>query len=352
MITQRAFTYPFEDERWPSKFLVGSLLYLANFVIPILPLIFALGYAVEAMRIAMERGRAEMPEWDGWGELGLKGLYFLIISLVYMLPALILGLGGALLLLFDWILLIGAVAIIGESTKRAGFTINLGGALFIVAILALVLSFLLALLGSLPIPVAVAHYVASGELAAAFRLKDVWATIRANTGDFLVAWALVYGLGSALGLALSLLFSIPCFCFLIPILVAPLAFYLSVFQMSLFGMIYREGRLKLEVKPPALEREEERVIEAPPLEEAIPAPVEEKVEAVPPPPVAERPPSVALIDELGLSTRVNKTLKEAGITTVDQVRELLERGEEEILAIKGFGPKSLAELKEKLRSNQ
>lgn len=348
MITQRAFTYPFEDERWPSKFLVGSLIYLVSSVIPILPLIFALGYAMEAMRITIERGRAEMPEWDHWGELGLKGLYFFIISLVYMVPALIFGLGGALLLFFDWILLISAAAVIEESSGRASLAITSGGVLFIVVMLSLILSSLLALLGSLPIPVAVAHYLASGDLGAAFRLKEVWATIRANTGDFLVAWALVYGLGLAVGSVLSLLSSIPCFCFLAPILMAPLAFYLSLFQMPLFGMIYREGRLKLKVEPPALEREEEKVVEAPPLEEAIPPIVEEKVEAVPSPPVTERPPSVALIDELGLSTRVSKVLKEAGITTVDQVRELLERSEEEILAIKGLGPKSLAELKEKL----
>ncbi len=56
------------------------------------------------------------------------------------------------------------------------------------------------------------------------------------------------------------------------------------------------------------------------------------------------------IEVLDLSTRVYNCLDQAGITTVEQVLKKLAEGDEEMLAIEGFGPKSLVELKEKLRA--
>jgi len=55
------------------------------------------------------------------------------------------------------------------------------------------------------------------------------------------------------------------------------------------------------------------------------------------------------IQVLGLSTRFQKALEEAGVTQVGGLLERLERGEEEILAIPGLGPKSLEEINERLK---
>ncbi len=54
------------------------------------------------------------------------------------------------------------------------------------------------------------------------------------------------------------------------------------------------------------------------------------------------------IEELDLSVRVYNCLKRTGITKVGEVLEKLEEGEEEMLTIRNFGAKSLAELREKL----
>ncbi len=56
----------------------------------------------------------------------------------------------------------------------------------------------------------------------------------------------------------------------------------------------------------------------------------------------------ANIEELDLSVRAFNCLKRAGITKVGEILEKLERDEDELLAIRNFGVKSLAELKEKL----
>jgi len=72
--------------------------------------------------------------------------------------------------------------------------------------------------------------------------------------------------------------------------------------------------------------------------------VEEEEEGGIPAQVYETP-----IEELELTVRAYNCLKRAGITQVGEILEKLQKGEEEILAIRNFGQKSLDELMEKLR---
>jgi large subunit ribosomal protein L31 len=55
------------------------------------------------------------------------------------------------------------------------------------------------------------------------------------------------------------------------------------------------------------------------------------------------------VAELGIGNRATEALAKADIIKVGQVLDLLENGEAGILAIDGFGRKSLADLKKKLR---
>jgi DNA-directed RNA polymerase subunit alpha len=55
------------------------------------------------------------------------------------------------------------------------------------------------------------------------------------------------------------------------------------------------------------------------------------------------------IEQLDLSVRVFNSLKRTGITKVGEMLDMLERGEETMLAIRNFGEKSLDELKHQLR---
>jgi large subunit ribosomal protein L31 len=73
--------------------------------------------------------------------------------------------------------------------------------------------------------------------------------------------------------------------------------------------------------------------------------IDEKVEREQARTSPERP-----IGELGIGTRATEALAKANITKVGQVMEMLEKGEAGILAIDGFGRKSLADLKKRLRS--
>ncbi len=70
--------------------------------------------------------------------------------------------------------------------------------------------------------------------------------------------------------------------------------------------------------------------------------------------VKEREESKTSLDrpvaELELGTRATDSLLKAELTSVGQIFELLEKGDEAILAIDGFGRKSLIDLKKRLRA--
>ena len=56
------------------------------------------------------------------------------------------------------------------------------------------------------------------------------------------------------------------------------------------------------------------------------------------------------LDTIGLSGRTQRVLRENGFVTVGQIARALAHSEKELLAIKGFGAKSLEELKTKLEA--
>jgi len=60
--------------------------------------------------------------------------------------------------------------------------------------------------------------------------------------------------------------------------------------------------------------------------------------------VAETP-----VEALDLSVRVFNSLKRTGITTVGDVLDLLEKGDQAVMSIRNFGEKSLDELRQKMR---
>ncbi|MFQ6001096.1 MAG: DNA-directed RNA polymerase subunit alpha C-terminal domain-containing protein [Anaerolineae bacterium] len=55
------------------------------------------------------------------------------------------------------------------------------------------------------------------------------------------------------------------------------------------------------------------------------------------------------LEELDLSTRTINLLRGARITSVEALRAKLKKGDEALLGISGFGPKSLEEVKKVLK---
>jgi large subunit ribosomal protein L31 len=63
-----------------------------------------------------------------------------------------------------------------------------------------------------------------------------------------------------------------------------------------------------------------------------------------------RSPLALAIEEMELQTRAENALKEAGLTTVGDIYERLQEGEDALLAVYGVGQKALIDIKKFLRS--
>jgi hypothetical protein len=380
MVTEKSFTFPFRDPKWGNKALIGSLITLAGYVIPIIPTLFVLGYIVRLMRHTIDTGETALPEWDEWGDLGLKGIYYLIVYLVYLLPGLAL-LASSAMTFFAGTFASGWGG--GDGLDRARPWLGTFGAFSAIMAVSMFLLSLIALLaGWLAAPIAVARLAATDNVGAAFELDQVWRIIRVQIGEFAVAWAVSLGLSYAMGIVVAVMYYTVCLCLFIPFVSAPFSFYKRVFRMTLFAEVYRRGNLAASqpTNPPPAPPGGRPVAEpktgpdVPIVEmggvepeattktaeaqhtDAAPQPIQQSLApptaagsaqwSAPRPPLS---PYERSLGELGLPARIQDTLMDAGFVTIGHVLDALKVGDERLLAVKGFGPRSLETLKARLQ---
>jgi hypothetical protein len=239
--------FPFQGPDWRNRFLIGTAVTLAGFFVPLLPMIFVYGYTVAIMRRAIQGQDLELPAWDNWGKLGLDGLRLLAVSLVYTLPGiLVLAAGWFLYMITSFafpLLMSGASGRGGEGMAALGVLAMLGS--LAIFLLSLFLGFILILLALIPLPAAMAHFVAQDRVAAGFRVREWWPLLRANRSGYFAAWVVVFGLITLLNFAIALAYYSVVLCCLIPFLAAPISFYVSAVALALFGQTYRESQAML-----------------------------------------------------------------------------------------------------------
>lgn len=238
---KRIFKYPFQEPNWRGRFLVGSVLILAGFFVPILPGIFVAGYILQVMRQVIAGQEPSLPPWDDWGKLAVDGLQATIIGFVYFLPAMIVMFGGMGLYFFGTFFPPLLVAGANDPTQMVGGMLAVTFGSMAIMFLSVVLGMLLMLLGAVATPVATAHFVASDQLGAAFRLREWWRILRANKLGYFIAWVIVFGLYTVLNFGTMLLYYTVVLCCLMPIVAAPVLFYVGLVATAIFGQTYREG---------------------------------------------------------------------------------------------------------------
>jgi len=165
----KAFSYVFEDESWISKVLIGGL-------VSIIPIVnFAmLGYMIKIAQNVAEGSPRPLPEWSGFGDHFMRGLYVFVIYLVYALPIIIFE------ILF--IALTGGLGAAARDSDGAGAAIGVLGLCFfpIILILGLAVSFL--------VYAALARYAATNSLSEALKFSEVIASVRSNFSPWLMLW--------------------------------------------------------------------------------------------------------------------------------------------------------------------
>jgi hypothetical protein len=238
---KRLLRFPFQEPHWQGQFVIGSALLLASSIIPILPAIFVSGYVLQVMRQALAGQAPSLPKWDEWGTLARDGLSLFAINLVYFLPALIVWIAGMVLYFAGTFYLPFAVTSGADESEMFASFMALTFGSMAVMFLTMALGTLLFVLGAIALPMATAHFAAEGRLRAAFRARQWWPILKTDKLGYFSAWVVVTGLIGILYMGSLVLYSTMILCFLIPLVMAPLGFYLSLVGAALFGETYRES---------------------------------------------------------------------------------------------------------------
>ena len=230
------FTFPFKDADARKYLLIGGLISVAGFFIPILPYLLLYGYAVIIARQVLKGEEPHMVPWEDWGEMLKEGAKLFGVRVVFSLP----------ILIFAIPLMIGGIAmpIIVETmdsgstdTFIALFTIIMMGSMCIIIPLSIPLTVV--------IPAAEMHVVENNDFAAAFRFKEWWPILRANLGGFIVAFGIYYIVSMALAIVMQILTATLIFACLLFILIPAMTIYITLIMYVTSAIAYRDGKVKL-----------------------------------------------------------------------------------------------------------
>lgn len=187
----KAFTFPQEDPEWIKKVAIAGVIMLLTFI-PVLNIVTGLllaGYNLEITRRVIAGEQPILPQWTDFGALLKKGLFVLVVGLVYALPLIVVGICAALPS--------AGLALVSDSdtAQTLGTIAGVVNACFgcLAAIYGIVFAVVL--------PAAIGRLAASGEISPALRVGEVFGLVRAQPAVYII----VALLG---GLAISVLSSI------------------------------------------------------------------------------------------------------------------------------------------------
>lgn len=234
--------FPLEDSEARKHFLVGCLIYLAGFFIPILPWLITSGYSAFIIRQVLNGEKPHLVPWDNWEGLLKDGARLFGIGLVYSLPLLI--------LLITLFLMFFAFPLFSISIQE-GNDQGLGVLSVIFVLLSTGLSILifpLSIAIGLIVPVAEIHAIAKDDFTAGFRVSEWWPIFRTNWGGFVVALAIGYAIFMVMSFAMQILFFTIILICIFPFFMAAISMYYGVVQFAMFAQAYKEGNDKLNVE--------------------------------------------------------------------------------------------------------
>lgn len=180
---KKAFSFPFRDNDWPAKFLIGVLL-------GILPIVrfFSVGYSYKVFKATLNGGEPYLPEWEDYGDLFFQGFKIKVIALCYFIVPIILSWIGLVYIL---------IGVGGELTEfiKTGEAVDYlfkGGFIYLLGVITKIPPYFLW-------PMAFANYCKSGEkMRAAFKLWEIIPNTFAVMGDYVLSLLLMFSIHIAL----------------------------------------------------------------------------------------------------------------------------------------------------------
>lgn len=185
----RPFVYVFEDKDWITKILIGGAVLLGSLLLSLLlvgvvGLLLIAGYQRRVALAVAEGAELPLPElFANPGEDIVTGLKMMVIGFVWVLPAILLRIAGVLAMVA-----ISAVSGGNEDAAAAGAMVMLGASC---------LALPLQLLGSVIAMVGILRFWDTGELGAGFRFGEIWAFLKRQWVNLLLALVVMMGAGLA-----------------------------------------------------------------------------------------------------------------------------------------------------------
>ena len=231
--------YPFKDKDSSNKIIFGSLLIFASLIIPVLPLLFVLGYIMHIVkRIIDGDGQLGLPKWAEWSEYLKDGLKWFVVLLLYSVPVIILFFVGYFVYFLSFI----SLAAFEESANPSLWVIILPFFGMAILFLTIFVAIVLAMIEFIVLPAGFMHVVHTQKISSAFMFKEWLPILKKNFLGFMVAIIFSFGFYYFMLMAFSALYMSVVFCFVIPFTLAPLTFLMWLWTIPLFAQAYKDGR--------------------------------------------------------------------------------------------------------------
>lgn len=232
---EQILTFPFKETEDRKNFLIGALVYFASFIVPIVPLIFVMGYIARVMRQVFNGEAPRLPAWDDWESMLKDGLYLFGVRIVYTLPLIVILLPLFLGMMFLPIWL--------NSNPNSNNSLVLLPFLFFG--IAMIFIFPLSLALGIIVPTAELHTIAHNDYAAGFRIREWWPIFRANWGGFAIAYLVSMVASFVLTFIVQIaMITIVLICVL-PLILPAITFYITLIMYTAFAQAYKGGKDRL-----------------------------------------------------------------------------------------------------------
>jgi len=229
-------TFPFKDAEARKNFLIGSLVSLTAFIIPILPFFVLYGYAIRIVKQIMNNETPHMVAWDDWGEMAKDGAKMFGIRIIYSIPIIALTMPLLLSMLIMPIFMSDA----SSSDLNVLFPI-----LTVILLGTMCILFPVSIASAFIIPAAEIHVVDKNDFAAGFRIREWWPIFRANLSGFIAAFAIYYLSAMVLVILVQIIGATLIFACLLPFLLPATTMYILLIMYTTSAQAYKVGKEKL-----------------------------------------------------------------------------------------------------------
>ncbi|MBI5963326.1 MAG: DUF4013 domain-containing protein [Chloroflexi bacterium] len=230
------FTFPFKDAESRRYFLIGCLVSLAAFIVPILPYFVLYGYAIRIAKQVMNNEEPHMVAWEDWEGMFKDGARLFGIRIIYSLPIFILVI-PLFMSMFAMPILASTVSSSELDTIFPIFMLIVLGTMCVLVPISLPLTII--------IPAAEMYMVDKDEFAAGIRIREWWVIFRANIGGFVAAYAIFYLSSLVLTFAIQIIVATLIFACLLFFLVPAMTPYIMLIKYAVVAQVYKTSKEKL-----------------------------------------------------------------------------------------------------------